>query len=94
MEAELAHHGELEGAERLVELERNVERFEDARSGDRERRRWVTRRGTPEVLVAEDNADMRRLLVHLLGREFRVRSAPQRARGPRSSAGDASRRWW
>ena len=75
MEAELAHHGELDGAERLVELERNVERFEDARSG------IVSEAlghppGTPEVLVAEDNVEMRRLLVHLLGRRYRVRSAP------------------
>ena len=29
----------------------------------------------PEVLVVEDNADMRRLLVDLVGREFRVRAA-------------------
>jgi len=29
----------------------------------------------PEILVVDDNADMRRLLHHLLGREFRVRLA-------------------
>ncbi len=29
----------------------------------------------PELVVAEDNADMRRLLVHLLSAEFRVRAA-------------------
>jgi len=75
MEAELAHHGELEGAERLVELERNVERFEHGRSGV-ESDALGHPPGTPEVLVAEDNAEMRRLLVHLLGRRYRVRSAP------------------
>jgi DNA-binding response OmpR family regulator len=31
--------------------------------------------GTPEVLVVEDNIDMRRLLHHLVGQEFRVRLA-------------------
>ena len=31
--------------------------------------------GTPEVLVVEDNVDMRRLLHHLVGQEFRVRLA-------------------
>jgi signal transduction histidine kinase len=75
MEAELGHHGDLAGAERLVDLERNVERFEDTRSG------VVSEAlshppATPEVLVAEDNVEMRRLLVHLLGRRYRVRSAP------------------
>jgi signal transduction histidine kinase len=75
MEAELAHHGELEGAERLVELERNVARFEDTRTGV-ESQALGHPPGTPEVLVAEDNAEMRRLLVDLLGRRYRVRSAP------------------
>jgi signal transduction histidine kinase len=75
MEAELAHHGELEGAERLVELERNVARFEDTRTGV-ESQALAHPPGTPEVLVAEDNAEMRRLLVNLLGRRYRVRSAP------------------
>jgi signal transduction histidine kinase len=75
MEAELSHHGELRGADRLVDLARNVERAEDAATG------IVTMPsnhppGTPEVLIAEDNAEMRGLLVHLLGRRYRVRSAP------------------
>jgi len=75
MEAELSHHGELGGDERMVELERNVERFESARHGivaDA----YGHSPATPEVLIAEDNAEMRRLLVHLLGRRYRVRSAP------------------
>jgi signal transduction histidine kinase len=74
MEAELSHHGELGG--RLGDLERNVERFEDARHSGVERAPQQHPPGTPEVLVAEDNAEMRRLLVHLLARRYRVRSAP------------------
>jgi signal transduction histidine kinase len=75
MEAELSHHGELRGEDRLVDLARNVERAEDSATG------VVTVAsahppGTPEVLIAEDNAEMRGLLVHLLGRRYRVRSAP------------------
>ena len=52
-----------------------MERFEDTRSGvvAEDHGHPPT---TPEVLVAEDNAEMRRLLVHLLGRRYRVRSAP------------------
>jgi signal transduction histidine kinase len=41
-------------------------------------RRWVATvpwESTPEIVVADDNADIRRLLQHLLGREFRVRLA-------------------
>jgi signal transduction histidine kinase len=81
--ADLDHHGE-DGAAlgiprddaryKTAELERTVERFEAAdappptilAAGAEQR---------PEVVVAEDNADMRRLLVHLLGAEFAVRPA-------------------
>jgi signal transduction histidine kinase len=75
MEAELSHHGELRGEDRLVDLARNVERAEDAATGVVAA---VSEHppGTPEVLIAEDNAEMRGLLVHLLGRRYRVRSAP------------------
>jgi signal transduction histidine kinase len=83
MEAELSL-GEHEGEEarrfdegedpRLVELRHHVERragepgeeAPGAPAGDAE---------PPEVLVCEDNPDMRRLLAHLLGQEFRVRTA-------------------
>jgi signal transduction histidine kinase len=76
MEAELSHHGELAAAgERLVDLERNVARFEDTRSGLVAEDQGYGA-DTPEVLIAEDNAEMRGLLVHLLGRRYRVRSAP------------------
>jgi signal transduction histidine kinase len=75
MEAELSHHGQLGGDGRLVDLARSVERFEGARAEVLEE---ATQHppGTPEVLVAEDNLEMRRLLVHLLARRYRVRSAP------------------
>ena len=61
---------------RLAELRRNVERTEeeglqpvepaDAGQTDAE---------IPEVLIVEDNPDMRRLLADLVGREFRIRVA-------------------
>jgi len=76
IEAELAHHGELGPAERLSELERNVERFEAAREARVESAGGEHPAGTPEVLVVEDNAEMRQLLVHLLARRYRVRAAP------------------
>ena len=62
---------------RLAEMQRTVERTEaEAQPGGVA----VVPRGpvpadAPEVLVVEDNADMRRLLVDLVGREFRVRAA-------------------
>jgi signal transduction histidine kinase len=62
--------------DQLVEMERTVER-----SMGRETRVKETRvsqsapADAPEVLVVEDNVDMRRLLYHLIGKEFRVRLA-------------------
>lgn len=82
--ADLDHHAEDEvdaiagGAYRerirTTELERTVERFEALEAGppDAVLAAFEQR---PEVVVAEDNADMRRLLVHLLGAEFAVRPA-------------------
>lgn len=59
---------------RTAELERTVERFEGAMASGGEpaapRAAWL-----PDVVVAEDNADLRRLLVHLLGTDFSVRAA-------------------
>ena len=76
MEAELDHQGDFGSDGRLVEFERTVERHE-GRSDER----VVEVSGehpdeTPEVLVAEDNTEMRRLLAHLLGRRYRLRLAP------------------
>jgi signal transduction histidine kinase len=62
--------------ESLVEMERTVERWEDTHAG------VATDGGAPglasdapEVLIAEDNPDMRELLQMIVGREFRVRVA-------------------
>ncbi|MDH3685560.1 MAG: ATP-binding protein, partial [Myxococcales bacterium] len=76
MEAELDHHGDFDGDGRFVELERSVERHE-GHAGER----VVALEGdhgsdVPEVLVAEDNTEMRRLLGHLLGSRYRLRLAP------------------
>jgi CheY-like chemotaxis protein len=82
--ADVDHHAESEAdtiAEgphgpryKTAELERTVERFEAVEAGvPAAVQAAVDRR--PEVVVAEDNADMRRLLVHLLGAEFAVRPA-------------------
>jgi signal transduction histidine kinase len=65
-------------AMRLTELERTVERAEaldrPPTSPSGHAPAPVTA-ASPEVLVVEDNADMRRLLVDLVGREYRVRAA-------------------
>ena len=61
---------------RTLEMERTVERVEGERNFDE--RVIAAASGDamlPELVVAEDNADMRRLLVHLLSAEFRVRAA-------------------
>jgi signal transduction histidine kinase len=59
---------------RTVELERTVERFEAARS-EAPAALAAAADSRPEIVLAEDNADMRRLLMHLLGAEFAVRPA-------------------
>ena len=82
--ADLEHHAEdigvaepEQGARyRTAELERTVERFEATRDPSAAPAGPGVRYGHgPEVVVAEDNADMRRLLVHLLAAEFTVRPA-------------------
>ena len=78
LEAELGVE-ERSGADyRLAELERTVERQTEANAAGE-----PLEAGTgsavppdaPEVVVAEDNPEMRRLLAFLVGREFRVRTA-------------------
>jgi signal transduction histidine kinase len=64
------------GEHRFTQMEQSVERWEGARAepnGEELAPRHPP--GTPEVLVAEDNAEMRRLLAFLIGREFVVRVA-------------------
>ena len=61
---------------RTLEMERTVERIEgDHRQDDLVLAAASGPASLPELVVAEDNADMRRLLVHLLSAEFRVRAA-------------------
>ena len=77
--AELDFGPELENGSRAVELERTVERFEANQPPGAEPAEapaaGAAPDSAPEILVAEDNADMRRLLAFLLGREYRVRLA-------------------
>jgi signal transduction histidine kinase len=65
-------------AARLADMERTVERHEGARPEATEidlSDLPTHPPGTPEVVIAEDNPEMRRLLAMLIGREFRVRPA-------------------
>jgi signal transduction histidine kinase len=77
--AELDLEPALGGAGRTVELARTVERFESQESQAAEPADAAPAaalpESAPEILVSEDNADMRRLLAFLLGREYRVRLA-------------------
>jgi signal transduction histidine kinase len=73
LEAELALAARNDAA-RLVDLRHHVERHAAAPSDDAAGAE-SGQGGAPLILVCEDNPDMRRLLVHLLGQEFRVRTA-------------------
>jgi len=83
--ADLDHHGEADESAsggdgeqryRTLEMERTVERVEFEQRIEAE---GLPDPGAgaalPEVVIAEDNGDMRKLLVHLLSNEFRVRAA-------------------
>jgi signal transduction histidine kinase len=82
MEGELDVEGRNQEALRLSEIQRNVERNQfdsmEAEQGDPSAQ---VSEDAPEVLICEDNADMRRLLSFLIGREFRVRVAPNGREG-------------
>ena len=74
IEADLNLGRGVETADSLVELERSVERWEGSREiagVDAGVQRAPM--NAPEVLIAEDNPDMRELLSLIVGREFRVR---------------------
>jgi signal transduction histidine kinase len=61
---------------RLAELRRNVERIEDEAVAPTAADAGASDLDDgPEILIVEDNPDMRRLLADLVGREFRVRLA-------------------
>jgi signal transduction histidine kinase len=60
----------------LVEMERTVERWEGTHAAiESDADMPPLRPDAPEVLIAEDNPDMRALLKMIVGREFRVRVA-------------------
>ncbi len=75
VEAELNLEGE--DPARLVEMERSVERWKhqkhDSAPADAGQRQEAE--GLADILIVEDNADMRRLLTFVVGREFSVRTA-------------------
>jgi signal transduction histidine kinase len=74
--AELGVEGTQTDAYRSAELARSVERWEGiAERPDASSVESRAPEDAPEILVAEDNADMRKLMHFLLGREFRVRLA-------------------
>lgn len=83
--ADLDHHADdadtspRPGAEatryRTLEMERTVERFEFERRIEAESLPGPGETVLPDVVIAEDNGDMRKLLVHLLSSEFQVRAA-------------------
>jgi len=76
MEADLNLEREAGIGDHLVEIERSVERWEGARQAAREGAgSQFAPESAPEVLIAEDNPDMRALLSMILSREFRVRVA-------------------
>jgi signal transduction histidine kinase len=62
---------------RVAEIQRNVERAEGQRTSEHEASAAAAHVApdAPEVLIVEDNPDMRRLLRFLVGREYRVRVA-------------------
>jgi len=79
VEAEL--NLETAGEGRLLELQRSVERWRAGQAEGEEDEPGLAegqepaRADAPEVLVVEDNAEMRRLLAFVVGREYRVRTA-------------------
>jgi signal transduction histidine kinase len=77
MQGELALEERNREAMQLSEMRRNVERndFGSLAKDPRDPTRPAPA-DAPEVLICEDNADMRRLLSFLVGQEFRVRVAP------------------
>ena len=75
MEADLNLERGTVAADPLVEMERSVERWEGSGEIARRRRERAQQApaSAPEVLIAEDNPDMRALLSMIVGREFRIR---------------------
>jgi signal transduction histidine kinase len=74
VEADLGLGAAEESSEPFLEMERSVERWEGSR-GPAGGEQPDPPADSPEVLIAEDNPDMRALLKMLVGREFRLRIA-------------------
>ncbi len=72
--SELALELDGDDAHRLVEVERSVDRWAGERTEARDQAPRQHPPGTPEVVIAEDNVEMRRLLAFLVGQEFVVRA--------------------
>ena len=81
MEAELdlekAEATQASGELRLTEMEQHVDRREKSAETSEPAAAPARRlsESAAEILVVEDNPDMRRLLAHLIGQEYRVRTA-------------------
>jgi signal transduction histidine kinase len=73
--SEMALDLEADAPSRLAQLEHTVSRWEGTHAAADAGLEGLPEHppGTPEVVVAEDNVEMRRLLAFLIGREFRVR---------------------
>jgi len=71
----LARRGPGDGDPRFSEIERTVDRFVDSEQGATGRSGVDATGEAAEILIAEDNPDMRALLVTLVGRHYRVRAA-------------------
>jgi signal transduction histidine kinase len=82
MQGELDVEGHNHELLRVSEMQRNVERSQfDSPETDHCAANAQLSQDAPEVLICEDNADMRRLLSFLIGQEFRVRVAPNGREG-------------
>ena len=78
VEADLGLPAEAGDGARFAEMERSIERWEThegAEGQGGEAARPALAADAPEVLIVEDNPDMRQLLHFLVGREFRTRVA-------------------
>ncbi len=78
VEADLGLAAEPGDRARFAEMERSVRRWENQQGEEEEAAAAEPAghpEGTPEVLVVEDNPDMRQLLAFLVGQEFRTRVA-------------------
>ena len=74
LSSELGLEDDLEDSDRLGEVRRHIDRL-DSGSAVMDRPEDSVDDPRAEILIAEDNPDMRALLSRLVGREFRVRVA-------------------